>query len=284
MSRYAARVLTGIGLALLAAGLLVFHASFPAARLVLVVVTLLAILCAYELDHMGALNGRGLGIALYVPTLFLATAMAFGRLGLSTTLSAPARLALLYGYTALFALPGVVLARFVGTTAAEGERSPLAAVATALWLLPPLFALVVLEQQHGPRGLAVFVILAKIGDNAGYFVGKHLGRHHPFPRVSPNKTTEGCLASLAAGVIGGAALLPWTLGERTAAGIATGALCGALVNVAAQASDLSESWVKRRAGVKDSGKVAGASGGVLDVIDSVFLAAPVALLLWWACY
>jgi len=277
-------VLTGTGLALLVTGLLLLDAHFPRARIVLVVVTLLAFLSARELDVMGSLRGRGLGIALYVPGALLALGLAFELFGLSTAIASPARLGLLYGYTALFAVPGVVLGRLFGTTAEEGERSPLLGVLAALWLLPPLFALVVLAHAHGPTGFAVFVVLAKIGDNAGYFVGKSIGRRHPFPRVSPNKTTEGCLASLAAGVIAGAVLLPLTIGEWTPAGVATGALCGALVNVAAQASDLSESWVKRRAGVKDSGSLAGASGGVLDVIDSVFFAAPVAVLLWAAWY
>jgi phosphatidate cytidylyltransferase len=59
---------------------------------------------------------------------------------------------------------------------------------------------------------------------------------------------------------------------------------GALINLAAQASDLSESWVKRRADVKDSSRLAGPSGGVLDVIDSLMLATPVAVILLGVCY
>ena len=59
--------------------------------------------------------------------------------------------------------------------------------------------------------------------------------------------------------------------------VALGAVVGGLINVAAQAGDLSESWVKRKAGVKDSSTLVGPSGGVLDVIDSLLVAAPVAL-------
>jgi phosphatidate cytidylyltransferase len=127
------------------------------------------------------------------------------------------------------------------------------------------------------------VVLAKAGDNAGFFVGGAIGKRHPFPRISPGKTVAGCVASLVAGVVVGAILLPLTLGERTPLHVALGALIGGVINVAAQAGDLSESWVKRRAGVKDSSALLGPSGGVLDVIDSLLLAAPVALLAWtWA--
>jgi CDP-diglyceride synthetase len=79
-------------------------------------------------------------------------------------------------------------------------------------------------------------------------------------------------------------LLPLTLGEPRPAQFALGALLGGLVNLAAQAGDLSESWVKRRAGVKDSSTLLGPSGGVLDVIDSLLLAAPVALVAWSLAY
>ena len=94
----------------------------------------------------------------------------------------------------------------------------------------------------------------------------------------------GCVASLVAGTLAGAVLLPLALGTATPGQFAVGALVGAVINVAAQASDLSESWLKRRAGVKDWSGLVGASGGVLDVIDSLFLASPVALVLWTWIY
>jgi phosphatidate cytidylyltransferase len=52
------------------------------------------------------------------------------------------------------------------------------------------------------------------------------------------------------------------------------------VNLAAQAGDLLESWVKRKAGVKDSSGLFGPSGGLLDQLDSLLLAVPVALVAW----
>ena len=165
------------------------------------------------------------------------------------------------------------------------ERLPVAreVVPLALWLLPPLFAIVLVDRDFGIAGLSVLILLAKIGDNAGYFVGRAIGKRHPFPNVSPGKTVAGCVASLVAGIAGGAVILPFTLGERGLPQALLGGLLGGLINVAAQAGDLSESKVKRTAGVKDSSTMFGPSGGVLDVIDSLLLAAPVALLAWsWA--
>ncbi|MEO0652859.1 MAG: phosphatidate cytidylyltransferase, partial [Planctomycetota bacterium] len=119
----------------------------------------------------------------------------------------------------------------------------------------------------------------KIGDIAGYFVGSAIGKHHPFKRLSPGKTTEGCLGSLVAGGLAGALLgaVGWLPEGR---GVAAGLGIGLVLNLAAQAGDLLESYIKRTAGVKDSSGWMGASGGVLDVTDSLLLTVPAALVVW----
>ena len=129
-------------------------------------------------------------------------------------------------------------------------------------------------------GLIVFLVLTKIGDIFGYFVGRAIGVRHPFTTISPNKTVAGCVASLLAGIAAGllfglGGLLPGWFG---------GALVGLVLNLASQGGDLAESWVKRTAGVKDSGTAFGPSGGVLDVVDSLLTSAPVAVLLWTLWY
>jgi phosphatidate cytidylyltransferase len=264
MSRLVARVLTGTTLALVAAGLLWLSGRFASGRVSFFVVTTLALLSAWELDHMGSFRGRKLGRALYPAACACAAIVAIDVFG-------PA------DRHALFALFGLYVCALVCAWVASATRE---GVPLALWLLPPLYSVVFVDRDFGTRGLVILVVLAKIGDNAGYFVGRALGKRHPFPNVSPGKTVAGCVASLVAGIAAGAVILPLTLGTRTPAQVALGALVGGLINVAAQASDLSESWVKRRAGVKDSSTLVGPSGGVLDVIDSLFFASPVALLLW----
>jgi phosphatidate cytidylyltransferase len=280
MSGLARRVRTGATLGVAAAGLLWLESLFPAGWLALGVVTLLALLAIWELDHMGSLAGHGLGLTLFPAALFMAAGVGMG-LGGFEHFGPIAELAVLYAFAGIAALPSRVLVRIVRChpeLIVAREAMPL-----ALWLLPPLFSIVLVDHEFGTQGLVVLVVLAKAGDNAGFFVGRAIGKRHPFPRISPGKTVAGCVASLVAGIVVGAVLLPLTLGERTTGGTVLGALLGGLINVAAQAGDLSESLVKRRAGVKDSSTLLGASGGLLDVIDSLLLAAPVALLAWtWA--
>lgn len=281
MSKLAARVRTGSMLALAAAALLWLDGLFAPGRVALVVVTLLAFLGAWELDRMGSFAGRRLGSALTLAAS--ACALVAGAAVLrAPSFTAPGGLAALYGCALLFSWPWLPRPGAVPGARDGRVRLPVAreTVPLALWLFPPLYAIVLVDRDFGRAGLVALVVLAKIGDNAGFFVGRALGKHHPFPNVSPGKTVAGCVASLVAGIAGGAVVLPLTLGSWTPAQVALGALTGGLINVAAQAGDLSESWVKRKAGVKDSSALVGPSGGVLDVIDSLLLASPVALLAW----
>ncbi|MCY2960514.1 MAG: phosphatidate cytidylyltransferase [Planctomycetota bacterium] len=161
-----------------------------------------------------------------------------------------------------------------------GGRRLLVVLGLAVWLLPPLPALWGIWQAVGTSGLVALLALSKIGDTAGYYVGGAIGKSHPFPRISPGKTTAGCVASfVAATALGGALWAAGVLPEGRF-GLAGGLLAGALLNVAAQAGDLLESWVKRRAGVKDSSNCFGPSGGLLDQLDSLLLSIPMALLTW----
>lgn len=280
MSKLAARVLTGASLAVLAAGLVWLDARFSGGWVAFAVVTVLALLGSWELDNMGMLRGRRLRIGLYRAAIVLALAVA-ADLALPFRVPGIPALFLLYALAFLAAyplLPRTMTPRVPAGN--EGLPRAMEVVPLALWLLPPLFAVVLVDRDFGVRGLALLVVLAKIGDNAGYFVGRKLGKRHPFPRVSPGKTVAGCVASLVAGVAAGAVLLPWGFAEWSTREVALGGLLGGLINLAAQAGDLSESWVKRRAGVKDSSRLVGPSGGVLDVVDSLLLAAPVAHLAW----
>lgn len=152
--------------------------------------------------------------------------------------------------------------------------------AIGAWLGFALFGLHALWGDYGTSGLASLIALAKIGDIAGYYVGNAVGKTHPFPRISPGKTTAGCVGSLVAGVVAGTLLERFGALPASSLGVLGGALAGASVNVAAQAGDLFESWVKRRAGVKDSGTWFGPAGGVLDLVDSLLFAVPCALLIW----
>jgi len=276
------RILMGATLAAVAAGLLWLDARMAAGTVVLGVAVTLSFLAQLELARMGQLGALALGLPLRCAWIALSV-QSYQRLAEGSPPAPFTELGLLYAAAGLGLLVGTVGGHLAARTSGR-PPPPWSVWALGLWLLPPIFLLVPIERTFGTLGLVMLIVLAKIGDNAGYFVGKAMGKRHPFPGISPGKTVAGCLASLVAGTVAGGVLLPLTLGEPGPRGALVGALVGAAINVAAQASDLSESWVKRRAGVKDSSSWLGPSGGVLDVIDSLFLAAPVALVLWSLLY
>lgn len=222
-------------------------------------------LLAFEFARLGCYRELGLG-----PALFAGVA-AVALLGLfAPPLAIPLEYTLSAGAAALL----VCLVH--GLRGARGQGL-LLALALGLWLLAPLPGLALVRDGYGHAGLVALLVLSKIGDIAGYYGGSLWGRHHPFPRISPGKTTEGCLVSALAGLLAGAAAAHFGWLPGTAA---QGLVAGLLINVAAQAGDLFESFVKRRAGVKDSGTWFGPSGGLLDLADSLLLTVPAALLLW----
>ena len=108
-------------------------------------------------------------------------------------------------------------------------------------------------------------------DIGAYLVGRSLGRT-PLSNISPKKTVEGAVFGMAAStVVGifGAAILSWPFG-----GISGGAL-GALIGISSLLGDLTESLMKRDAGVKDSGQLIPGHGGILDRTDSYVFTAPI---------
>lgn len=275
MSGLRQRVLTGSAITL--AALVLFAASrlMPALLVASAAGALLTHLCVWELTRMGTLAARLPAIPLFLGALAL-SAGSFSVAG-RATLPGAAPIAELYGLGLLLALG----ATFLGALICGLRGSSVLELGFfAAWLLPPLHALFLFESAYGFSGLCAFVLLSKIGDNFGFFVGRRFGRRHPFPRLSPGKTLEGCIASSVGTLAMGACVgwLGWLPQGRLGL---SGVIAAALVtNVAAQAGDLVESSVKRRAGVKDSSSIAGASGGLLDVLDSLLLSAPVSLLAW----
>lgn len=270
-----ARILTGSALGIGVAVVLLLNQVAPQGLVPWAVAMLLMWLSVGELWKMGSIGGPLVLRALAVPA---ALTTVFSYLALVRDPSWPVWLVFVAIYPACLCLPPLMAMQ--GGDRQDGGSSWKVVTGLALWVLPPFAALGLFERDWGPLALFVLILLSKIGDIFGYFVGRAIGKRHPFPRVSPNKTVAGCVASLVAALVAGlvcslSGLLPdgrWAwLG---------GLAVGALVNLAAQGGDLLESAVKRRSGVKDSSTLVGAAGGVLDVVDSLLLSAPLALLLW----
>ncbi len=137
----------------------------------------------------------------------------------------------------------------------------------------------------GARGmlpLVSLVAVVKAGDIAAYVAGSLVGRHRMAPILSPGKTWEGAAAALAGSLVAAWIALEWFLASGQAGPWGGWVVYGPLVGVAGMAGDLAESLVKRECGAKDSGRSLGGLGGVLDLVDSLLFAAPVAWLLWVA--
>lgn len=138
----------------------------------------------------------------------------------------------------------------------------------------PVLALTLLRRQEDGLLLTLWALsLVWACDIGAYFSGRTFGGPKLAPAVSPNKTWAGLIggvivASLFAGLLHAQAGLPFRLAAATP-------LLGAL----AVLGDLYESWLKRRAGVKDSGSLLPGHGGVLDRLDGLVPVAPVAAAL-----
>ncbi len=137
----------------------------------------------------------------------------------------------------------------------------------------------------GIAGLATWVIVVKMGDTGAYTVGRLIGRHKMAPAISPGKTIEGAFGAVIFSCFGAWAafrwLVPLTISESAAAGPWWGWIVfGILVGLAGMAGDLAESLLKRDVGVKDSSTWMPGFGGVLDILDSLLLSAPVAWFCW----
>ncbi|MCP4374592.1 MAG: phosphatidate cytidylyltransferase, partial [bacterium] len=130
-----------------------------------------------------------------------------------------------------------------------------------------------LAQPDGFVKLLMFLAVVKSTDIGAYFTGSAIGKHKLIPWLSPGKSWEGLIGGLvtAAGV---SILITHLAGLEIA--IWQSAVFGVVIGLAGQFGDLCESLLKRSAKLKDSSKMVPEFGGILDIIDSPLLAAPVA--------
>ncbi|HSV18013.1 MAG TPA: phosphatidate cytidylyltransferase [Casimicrobiaceae bacterium] len=159
---------------------------------------------------------------------------------------------------------------------------PRSGIALALsgWivLLGAFVALVELDARSPWLVLAAMAIVW-IADIAAYFSGRAFGRHKLAPLVSPGKTWEGVYGALAAVGLYSLCLVPLAHGVGYAGAVEPRTVAAWLAFAVAVAAlsvvgDLFESWLKRNAGVKDSGRLLPGHGGVLDRIDALLAAMP----------
>ncbi len=144
-----------------------------------------------------------------------------------------------------------------------------------------------LRRWHPSWMILAIIMVTKMCDTGAFFVGSSIGKHKLIPWLSPKKTWEGLIGGLATSALVAALLAMWgqSLGEvefqpgqvyqySITPWVAAGA--GALIGLVGQAGDLTASLFKRDAGIKDSSSLLPGFGGVLDLLDSPLLVAPVA--------
>jgi len=167
-----------------------------------------------------------------------------------------------------FFLKGISEARQAATVAIGGT------VMGAIWVGLGMAYLILVRDLPAHGRLAAFTVLLAVwaGDTFAYLGGRLLGRHRMAPTTSPKKTWEGFVFGTAATVfVAFIALYKQhflTVGESIELGV--------VLALAAPLGDLFESLLKRDAGVKDSGSLLGAHGGMLDRLDAFLFAAPAA--------
>jgi phosphatidate cytidylyltransferase len=178
----------------------------------------------------------------------------------------------LFGYLGLMLGGIVVMLLAAAKVALVGRNARVGA--GVLYAGVPALGLIVLRQEPAGLALAIWVMVVVWATDIGaYFAGRGIGGPKLAPRISPNKTWAGLIGGiLAAGVCGALIahftalpLLFWWL--------------GGVMAVMAQAGDLFESWLKRQAGVKDSGNILPGHGGVMDRLDGLVPVATLTALL-----
>jgi phosphatidate cytidylyltransferase len=137
------------------------------------------------------------------------------------------------------------------------------------------FAILLLRRPtDGALWVIAFVVTVSMIDTAGYLVGRKLGKHQMAPGVSPKKSIEGLMASIAAGSTSAILFVVFGFHGHWWLGI----VFAAVMLLAAVFGDLAESLIKRDLGVKDMSSILPGHGGVMDRMDSILPAALIAYL------
>jgi len=211
----------------------------------------------------------GIMLMSVLPMLFI----VFGLDGILLASEVPSE-GLLYAVAMVFWV--VIAPMWLGTR--WRARNPLLlGVVGWIVLVPTWLALVRLQAQ--PLDLLVLLCVVWIADTGAYFAGSRFGTRKLAPEISPGKTWEGVMGAFVSIAVYYFLLrsifAPWLAWVGEPVGI----VLFAVITVMSIEGDLFESWMKRSAGVKDSGSILPGHGGVLDRIDGLTAAMPIAALI-----
>ena len=172
-------------------------------------------------------------------------------------------------------------------------------LATAFILVYPLaiFSTLILinRSAYGLMGIFLALLIPIMTDTMAYFTGITFKGKKLCPNISPKKTISGAIGGLVGGIIG--AMLVFvlfdvcgvfvnfahvgyiSLAKSWGASATIYAVVGLVGGVLSELGDLGASWIKRKAGIKDFGKIFPGHGGIMDRLDSIIFVLPLVLLL-----
>lgn len=141
-----------------------------------------------------------------------------------------------------------------------------------MWVGLLAFAVPIAGSEHPLAYIMMIAVTTAMIDIGSYFIGHGFGSRRLAPKLSPNKTVEGLLGGVAAGVLTMAVVS--TLPPYADLGFNGSILLGLILSLAGPIGDLAESMIKRSLGVKDMGSVLPGHGGMLDRLDSFLFTVP----------
>ena len=229
---------------------------------------------------LATLELYGLASAQGVQPFTIAGAAGSGAIVLVATAQPSPALAAGPILAVLVALVVVTLGASVWLRWPAGE--PLASVAITLmgtvYVGCTLACAIFLRALPGVGFILLPLVAVWVGDSAAYFAGRAWGRRKLFPHASPGKTVVGGVAAVVGSTVAGVAVAAFAQAREpeTSLSVLVGAAIGVSIGFAAPIGDVAESVLKREAGVKESGKILPGHGGMLDRIDALLFAFPLA--------
>lgn len=217
------------------------------------VVAVIAALAVVELLRLVRAPQAAAPVAALCAVAVVVTAYVDGPAGLSA--------ALILALVPLFAVAGAFIAGPQRTAAVAFGLLGVAWIAGSL-----AHGVMLRELTHGGALVTAVLLATFIGDSAAHLIGAKFGRRLLAPSISPRKTVVGLVAGIVAGT---ASVLIFAAGWHEWMRLHEALVFGVVASLAAPAGDLCESMLKRSVGAKDSGRLLGPHGGVLDRIDAV---------------
>ena len=262
-------------------GFFAFHETLPRGTILFFVLVVIGVAAAAELARILRENGVAASTRITcgasLAGLMVSSLVPKDAQGLTSTA--------IMSSTAACVLPAALVFYSRGKSVEGVVAAAGGALLSFVYLGLLLGFLLVIRREYSPWVLLWILFVTKSCDIGAYFTGRTWGRHKLIPWLSPGKTWEGLaggvVTSSLLGMLGLWILTTWVLKGPDAftASLWAGALAGLLFGLVGQGGDLIASLFKRDAGIKDAGRSLPGFGGVMDVVDSPILVAPVAY--WW---